>query len=394
MSLLGIGILWIGAGCEYDAPTSLYDADAEGTAPAAVISQVVPSETAGGGVNEIEIQGENFAAQAGDNAVYFNNVQAELISGDSTKLVVFRPDITGDDIKIKVVVPGALRVTEHSPYEITSVLENFTEDFDDTGDQRGFALDSEGNFYTLMRDRTLHKQASGSNEKEIIADMSERSIGRLRIGPGGNLYYTRRSSFYVFSFEENRDSVYATLPGNAEMFDFDENGYAYFVGDGEGMYILKAPDDIQNGDDYSAFECLAARVYNGAVYVLAEYSGNDESVPAMAVWKNTITGDGTVSEKELVLNWSETAYADATPVDIEFSSDGAMYISSDHEYPIVKVKGDIVLPLYKGMIAGPVTQLSWGAGNDLYFYVDAQDAADRNIFKADMGQPGASQYGK
>jgi len=393
--LIGIGILIIGIGCEYDAPSSVYNPDSAGDKPEAVISQIVPEQEAGGG-NEIVIHGENFASELSDNAVYFNNVQAELVSGDTTQLVVLRPNLVEDSITIKVVVPGALNITEYSPYNILPVMKNFTKDFDGIKNVSGFAIGSEGNFYYYMgNDRTLHKQDAGSTEKEAILDVSQRSVGRLRFGPGGDLFYTKKNILYVISFEEKIDSIYALLPERTEFFDFDENGYAYFVGDELSMYIMKSPDEITTGDDYSEFECLALRIYNNAVYVLAEYTGDDEAIPVMAVWKNEIIENGVeVSEKELYVNWTDTEYGEATPVDIEFGADGALYISSDYEQPIIKVKDGLIYPLYINMLPSPVTLLDWGPDQYLYFYYDADDADERHIYQLDMGEMGAPHYGR
>jgi hypothetical protein len=395
-SSLLIGFLLI-VGCEYEAPTSLWDPDEAGLAPTAVIDEIIPPNEAAGGANEIEILGSNFASDLADNVVYFGNVQAELISAESGKLLLYRPNLVAENIAVKVLVPGALMIAKVTPYTITPVLENYTEDFNDTGNLRAFAIDRDGTYYVIMRDKTIRRRSTDSKKEEEIGEVSQRSIGRLRFGPDGNLYYIRanNTNMYKFFLDSLIDVQYAVFPGNVNVFDFDENGIAYVGGNGQGLLAMKSPDDISQADDYTQFNILAIRVYQGAVYVLAETLGNDE-LPLYAIWRNIITGDGTLSERELFLDWSATEYgeAGAIPADIEFASDGALLISSDFEQPIILVSNGWMRPLYKEMISGPVTQLDWGPGDYLYFFSDVSSVQEKNVFKADMGQPGAPHYGR
>ncbi|MBN1780605.1 IPT/TIG domain-containing protein [bacterium] len=394
--IICVVLLLVMAGCEYDAPTTLWDADATGNAPDPAISQVTPGGSAAGGVNEIEIQGSNFSNVAGANLVYFNNVAAELIAESGQQLVVLRPNIVSDQVTIKVVVPGALQIARFSPYGVTAVVENFTEGGFDAGNLRAMGIDNAGNFYWITRDRTMHRRAAGSDVDEALAEITQRSIGRMRFGPDGNLYYIRENNpaMYKFTIETATEEAYVTFPASMSVFDYDQDGNAWVGGNGEGLLVMKSPDDISVADDYSSFNCLAIRVYDNAVYVLAQYDGDDESVPAVAVWKNGITGNGTVSAKQLFFNWSETIYGEAIPTDLEFASDGTLFIASDHEQPVVKVSGGTILPLYKGMIPSPVTMLDWGQDNYLYIYCDVQAQADKNVYRLDIGQEGAPHYGR
>ena len=389
--------LMLSVGCEYDAPTSLWNPDEEGTAPSAVIDEIVPPNEAAGGVNEIEIRGSNFASNLEDNVVYFGNVQAELISAASDKLVLYRPNLVAENIAVKVLVPGALTIAKVTSYTVTSILENYTEKFADTFNLRAFAIDRDGNYYVIMSNKALRRRLSGSNKEEEIAEVSQRSIGRMRFGPDGDLYYIRsnNTNMYKFSLDSLTDVEYAVFPGNVNVFDFDEKGIAYAGGSGQGLYAMKSPDNISLADDYTQFNCLAVRVFQGAVYVLAESLGND-ALPIYAIWKNTINEDGTVSGKELFLDWSATEYgeAGAVPADIEFASDGTLLISSDFEQPIIILNNGWMRPLYKDMLTGPVTQLDWGPGNYLYFFSNVSTVTDKNVFKTDMGQPGAPHYGR
>ena len=389
--------LMLSVSCEYDAPTSLWNPDEQDATPSAVIDEIIPPEQAAGGANEIEILGSNFASNLEENVVYFGNVRAELISATPNKLVLYRPNLVAENIAVKILVPGALNIAKVTPYAVTSILENYTEKFADTFNLRAFAIDRDGNYYVIMSNKALRRRLSGSNKEEEISEVSQRSIGRLRFGPDGNLYYIRNNNanMYKFFLDSLTDVQYAVFPGSVNVFDFDENGIAYVGGNGQGLYAMTSPDDISLADDYTKFNCLAVRVFQGAVYVLAEATGNDE-LPVYAIWKNTITGEGTVSGKELFLDWSATEYgeAGAVPADIEFASDGTLLISSDFEQPIIMLNNGWMRPLYKDMLTGPVTQLDWGPDNYLYFFSDISTVTEKNVFKADMGQPGAPHYGR
>ena len=60
-----------------------------------------------------------------------------------------------------------------------------------------------------------------------------------------------------------------------------------------------------------------------------EYSGNDITIPQLAIWRHQILGNGLVSEMELVLDWTTTGEFNQEGViinDITFSENGEVGI--------------------------------------------------------------------
>ena len=125
--LMSISLVII-PGCKYNITTPLWDRPYK-TPLTPSITSVDPASEAKPGVNVITIHGHNFIVTASDTLtpdttiVYFNAFQANVVSIDSTTIIVRRPNLSGDSITIKVSSHNAIVEPSVGPYKVDPVSE-------------------------------------------------------------------------------------------------------------------------------------------------------------------------------------------------------------------------------------------------------------------------------
>ena len=115
ISLIGVlsfaisALVIIGACNKFDAPTAIWNAN-QAYAPGAVISEILPANSAIAGVREITIVGKSFSKVADSNLVWFGAQQAIVksvsINAAADTLVFYRPSNSGQST-LKVIIPAA-----------------------------------------------------------------------------------------------------------------------------------------------------------------------------------------------------------------------------------------------------------------------------------------------
>ena len=418
MCLLPAGVILFMTGCEYDGPTAVYDQPYSQATPP-VIDAIEPAEAAGG-VNLITITGQNFSENSDDNRVYISNIyyegnekktraeKAEIVDFSTTSISIRRPGLFGDSTVVKVVNYQAHVYDSLYPYRITQPYELYG-GFTITGNQLdAVAVDQDENLYVVQRSgpRMVYKVSPGG-EKTELGDQGT-NITDAMLAPDGNLVLlTGRSTvvkmdvttgvpedWYMFSSSRTR----------VKFGDFDSYGNLITAGTKTGLIALKP--DMTEGliDDYSDFDILDVRVYQGAVYVLAENTSPDTLDPVLApeigIWRNTTAADpGSFGEKELVLDWATTGSYDSSGVyDMTFSSDGTLIVCTDNTDPVLlyDLESDTHETFYKSILPSSMVHAVWGQGNHLYMiqFLEEGDTRKWDLYKVDMGTTGAPYYGR
>jgi len=393
--------------CEYEGPDALWNPNYDvGTTPE--ITSVAPEDMAMAGISQIVIHGQNFSADAGQNRVYFGNVQVDVKQASNDQLTVYRPNLAADDFAIKVAVEGSVLFAEFSPYSVESIGGLYAE-AKTLGKANALAVDADGNLYCHVDKKDLYQITPLGDFELVIDNTSPRSVDDMKVGPDGYIYFARDRSYIQRAllegegvdrdFEDFGDGI----RGNLKCFDFDVNLNIFAGGTKTGLYIIKPDASAENLGVYDDYEMKALRVFDNAVYVAAVYMGDDATKPAAGVWKTDIVStDGQVGDITLVLDWSDTGeHAESVITDINFDADGVLYIATDSGPdnlldPIVMVSPDgTVDTFYKGgLLEGIIYDLVWGNDAGLYYLRDIGDVNLYEIHRLKMAADGAPEYGR
>jgi hypothetical protein len=399
MALLLAASMLVMTGCKYDvAEPQWYQPFSEPATPK--ITGIEPAAEARPGVNTITIRGENFAGVPDTNAVYFDNLIAEVVTTSATSVTVRRPNLVSDSCTVKVVSNKALVVAKYGPYMIDAVFERWGALRDNIA-LGALAVDNAENLYVVYGDSTtprILKVTSDGQNIGVVARASRIPTGG-RFGPDGRLYLLGNNrSIDVVDVQAGTTAQWIRLPGGkvVKVGDFDANGYFYAGGSKSDLVVI-APDlSVKYAGYYASDEILAVRVYNQDVYVVsrAPSSGGQPPGPA-SIWKHQIIAGDSVGPKELVLDMSGTAFTSRTITAITFDANGTMYIGTDSSDPILFVNpitGSVDY-FYKNILPPYCKNFYWGWGTYLYMISgNANPAQEWTVYRVDFGTAGAHNY--
>jgi hypothetical protein len=426
--IICIGLLFC-IGCEYEGPDEVWVEDESG-ATDPVILTIEPEDSAIAGDFLITLHGENFCEDIAGNIVTFANldnfyqvidsskgkileiIQAEVRNASPNSVTVYRPKILGDSCRIQISARDALHVcTFQSPYRVTSVSSEYA--VLERGESiNAVAMDKQENLYLYMADKTI-QIITPEGERVFFSDADIASVTTMRMGPEGNLYITRQrnTGLYIVS----PDSVASKLddfPDKVISFDFDENGNIFAAGRESNLIIRNQDGIFKIVGDYEKFEITCLRIFNGYVYVKAEYR---DELGRFAIWRSQIissTGDIPldVEAKECILEWSQSGadFSDSEIMDMTFSSlesGGDLLVATnngaiegdDSTDPILIIHMDGSFePVYKGGLLAPeegepdANKLIWGNAEYIYVY----NSTNLTISRLGMNRDGAPYYGR
>lgn len=406
-------------GCvEYKDPALIYEPQPAVVGESPTITALVPADSAPGGVREIRIEGANFSTNPYYNFVYFNKQPALLKSVSPTSLILYRPPIYGDSVLITVQVHGGLEKASRY-YKIANPVYPYQADAIRTlrPSDPLMAVEVDRNeviyiaksyyIYKITSDATaeLYKRFSGADFTRIYD---------IKFGPGGYLYLAASKSRIWRTQGESGTAAeqYVTFPSAAgtalEKIDFDQYGNL-FTGKTRGIFVASAAKQIYNSGRYSSnFTITDIRVYNNELYVYANYTGSDASIPKKAIWKNTIyySSSNTVDSlgrETVVLNFSSyDAFSNADITSFTFDNDGTLYLcikytGQSHSFYVLEANGELV-PFYSDFILpSQVDQVVWGSGKTLYLnrgrtaYIGGDSA---QVYRVPTLKQGAPYYGR
>ena len=148
------------------------------------------------------------------------------------------------------------------------------------------------------------------------------------------------------------------------------------------------------GATYTDYYISSLRVYDGYVYISAEYRGDDSTQIQQGIWKNKILdANGNLGANELVVNWTDLMGKEGPNIlSITFDEDGEMYIGLDKENAVYLLNKKEYW--YSEVLVPPATVLTWGNGKYLYINKHAELPDDRQILRVELSKKGAIYYGR
>lgn len=389
-SILAIipGLLLL-AGCEYENPAEIYPIN---SAPNPTITAVAP-DSAVNGITQIRITGQNFAAAAEQNFVYFGTTAGKVIQGSPTEIIVQRPvDISGT-FTLKVVTRDAFSPDEYGPYK----LEPGVVQFGIFSKYNSIAVDLAENLYAEL-DKIVYQFSPDGKVTQY--GTTSFSSSAMRPGPGGQLYIQKRDNpdFFAIPAGGGEAVKIGRIKSRVSFFDMDAEGYLYSGGSANGLYVTK-PDFTLSTEfpGYkNAWAIKAVRVFNGFLYVAADTILKVPDYQYSRIWKHELKGAGQLGERIEVLKWANTGvYATTEPLDLNFAEDGTMYFATTHTNPVASLQADGTLePLYPGLLETPATQIFWGARPYLYQNRVGRIDDESGLYRIIIGQPGAPYHGR
>lgn len=377
--------------CAQEGTVSMWEKRTPGD-PSPVIQNIIPADSAGAGVLDIIIQGQNFGSSLDKLWVYFGSKKVNILSATPNEIKLLRPNISGDSIIIKVVVQNAEEIAKKK-YKITKVAKAFGA-FEPGSNLTAIAADNAGNVFVDFGSvqRKIKVVSPDGVVSEFISYKFSGTVTTMRVGPNGYLYIkVNDKKLYGVP---NGGSIVETLPinflDNVSTFDFDQNGNVYAGGSRKSINIATVSNKVSRGPDYTSFNIRAIRVYQNYVYILAE--GAVEGFKSGIYRHQILSSDGTLGPQELVLDWNNTGeYVNSKFSDFILSNDGDIFIATDNKNPILMVSASgVIRPLYKDILTPTAVKLTW-SGNILYQLLGGNNTG---ITAIAMGKPGAPSYGR
>jgi hypothetical protein len=384
--------------CEkYPTVDTVWPPDENSTA-APIITSVSPhADSAFGGFTILTISGENFLSDSGGNYIYIGGEKVSPASESANEIVVQAPSVFGDTISIRIVVPQAEKLASYD-YRLQTLSEEYG-GFTNLDKVRCIAMDSGGNLYSMMGDRTVRK-TDPNGEYTEFGTTTFPQASEMRFGPNNTLFLIKVSNRVLYSIGEEGGEVqeYATFPDYVDdervkltSFDFDINNNIFLAGSGGGAFVIRADTSVNSLGIYVDFRINCVRVYDGHVY----FAGTQ------VIYRNKILDDqGTLETEELVIDLAETEEFSSHDIkSITFSSDGKMIIGTDPNDgdadPILVMKTNGQLEaLYSDQLMAPAYHVLWGNGSYIYVNRYHSDAQKRRIIKVNMLSGGAPYYGR
>lgn len=381
------------SGCSEKQPAALWP-PAPNTVPSPQITGLNPPDTAGPGVLDIAINGENFGTSPSQLFVYFGTSLVNVTSVTPTQITLPRPTVYGDSITVKVVVQDADLEAKYPNYVVTQVAKSLG-GFVPLSVTSAEASDDSGNVYVAIdNSKTIVKVTPDGTMMDYAAYSRTLTIASMRMGSDGTLYIQMAFKKDLYTIPPGGGALTKLLSFSDAMnvFDFDQNGNIYAGGSNKHLNIAHTDNSIATGPDYSGYNVIAVRVYDNYLYVLAQNTSSDSTMPS-GVFRHQITSaNGDLGARELVLDWSTTGdYSASRFNDLTFSSDGYMYIATDNANPILMVSpSGSMRPLYKGILTPTAAAITW-SGSTLYQLMGGDQIGLTSIA---MGKSGAPYFGR
>ncbi|HEY9166543.1 MAG TPA: IPT/TIG domain-containing protein [Candidatus Kryptonia bacterium] len=391
-------------GCKPQESPSIYDPNWK-SLPQPVVDSLSPAGSALAGLDTVAIYGKNFSPARDSDGVYFNSTLmngASIISASANKLLVKAPALSGDSIRIRVYVLGAVNFSSTVTYKLLAAISPFGKLL--IGETaNGISAGSDTNLYVSISNPTL----PGTKDEGIFRFTSDGmrfpyalplslnlSWTDLKFGPSGYLYAAKGAKA-VYRFSPGGGTApqlwAAKNVGNLSVMDFDPDHNMWAGGNNKSIYRINPDTGVAafafNGNVHSI------RYFDGYLYFAATnvIIGGDTNVRGQ-VYRAPVS-TGSLGTPELYFDLSTDPSGGSTIYAITFSADRDMYAGVDSsDYLIVvhpngQFQRTYSLYAASGALNSPCKSFAW-IGTDLY-----TTTASGEMIRILVRKPGAPYYG-
>ncbi len=394
-----IATFFILTACEEE-PKSIYDPDVVGN-PDPIITTVVPDSNfssaniAFAGIGTVIITGENFSATKDNNNVFFDGLPGTILSAGTSSLRVQVPNVTGDNVQVRVAVRGAYYFGDYSaPFPIISAVKEV-----------GGFIDSDPYISTVSCDNSGNIFVNGGKQIFIIQPDSVKAlynstlltgIGKMKMGPSGNNYFIISSAISRITPPDVTEGLwYKAMPEALLDFDFNVTGSIFIAGVSGLIYPFDIDTKAFNVDStYSGINIRSMRVFDGELYLVGDRLDTLGAIVQKGLWTSEIIGD-SLAGMELVADLGDIDTDGSLRVtSMAISASGSIFLGNVNDPPIIVYENGQFAPFHEPILSSPIGALSWGSGDHLYIVRQARAEVTQRVLELDMGQGGAPYYGR
>ena len=339
--LLGI-VLIIGLfliACESpDQPTydsSHPDPNPTGVAPAEVDSV---SPNTGYLKDIIKIYGSGFNSAPENNFVAFGTKVAEVFTATPTMLEVKAPNISGEDVGVKVAVKGSEFWSDEVDFTFQDALSVIDEEI---VWPNGVAVDDSENVYIGSADEgIIYKIAPNGNKTEFAYESIN---GAMEFGPDNYLYICEQGEGKIVRISPDGGTVEDVVEVDSPIdFDWDASGNLYIVSNWAGIYRYDSGGNLDEMVTLDNPKCI--RVFENTLYCSDIWNS--------VILKYEITTSGLENE--------EIVYEGDSPLAIEVDADGTLYFTEAWETSLYTITSDGTEEiLYEGQLMTPMHYMTF-----------------------------------
>lgn len=407
-------ILTLAMSCERTPTPSPYVENQPPERPDPVITTIEPAGEWLAGFGTITIRGQNFSPVASENLVYFGTIRATVLSASPTELVVQSPRVTGQNLPVRISVIGAYLYSNIVSYTLSEAVAPYSDYGISLSEQvqvLGLGVDKNENLYVSADLRRIDKITPDGEKQRFFATIPGNIVllqaNRLRVGPGGWIYATRKFR-RIFRISEDGSTVeqFTSVASSERVYDvdFDQNGNFYAVSDGDNILLVKPDGTSESVAEYTGTFLKSVKIYNGFLYVAGEAPDG-----TYKVWRNQINAVNDLGPGELVFDLTAALGPTAVLEVMAIAEDGDLYLGINGDEPVLIVHPDgSHEPLYPGLWkpedavrVSEVYDIVWGNGNFAYMtrrHVirgdEGNDVTVHQVLKVNLLKKGAPYFGR
>lgn len=394
--------------CDGPGSNSLFD-ETVTFSPDPTVSSLTPANRFFAGFQTITITGTNFSPTPANNTVWFNNVQATVVSASATQIVVNTPNLVADSIGVKVAVKGSIGFSNNTRYRLEALFSDATVLPPNTLPV-GSAVDRDGFFYiSYISSSSAAPLGVGRFDatkalQPTYVPVQGWAYRAMKIGPDGGLYMLRVAGGVPILYRSpavgGATTNWASSLGRAEDFDFDAQGFVWVVGSNETNTV--ANQNIFRVQDLGASRArvgypfvangTAVKVYDGHLYV----GGTRANVPK--IWRFPINPDNTLGAEEEWIDLSSYS-SQAVPRSIAFATDGTMFLAVNTTattQPLLAISpAKQIGEYYPNILPGSILKMHWVKGTQrvLMTLINPETGNTTRTITLNMQKDGAPFYG-
>lgn len=376
------------AGCEDVTEITIYDPDDTGGA-APTITALTPAGSYFAGFETITITGTNFSANAAENFVYFDGVQAQVQSASANQLVVRTPNLVKENIAVKVATSQSVTHSNTISYNLTTLINR-------VGNLLAFetpwaiAADSDNNLYVSytttnsVPDGVIKIAPDGS--KTRYANPQTWRYTNMAFGPDGYLYAVRGNTPIVYRVAPGGGAFATHVSGsglsrNLYAITFDADGNIWVGGNNTSFHRISPQRQVTS---FAFSENITAMKFmNGAVF--AATVNTSGAAPKSVVYRIPING-GTAGTPTVYFDVDQATNTTGIQVSaLETDVNGNLYLGTDRPgMSILKVGPTSWSNFYPGIVDPVVLNFAWGGGQEVFITRGVLGTSRQDLFRLNM----------